>query len=974
MHTETPPAAITPQSKSSAAKTLKKDKQLAVLLFLKDFASWIDDVKRELTSLISSFPDRKILTWSQRSALCSIEKSIIPFISNAQTPLHDAVNSLSPISCSDYVHQFRERKRKKNSRQMSTDRISKSSPLKRIENFSNEYPPIAQKKPKLGPNPKSVTPKLLFPTTNISPHIPPPANGSTYMPEDVVKILTKNGQTRQERAQIIQYMISGNKIPIKREGIYKLLKRSNDGKQIRNTWNAAGRARLLDDTHIDRITNELIHKHGLSIGTETVKKKIMEVQESKAVENGLVPILNSNKPCRSSLSNYMALLATQPGINICKQVIDKTKSRYTAENSLISAMALLCVVAATHIFVVPKMISDIYHGIKECSKGVRLLFDMVSKVHGNLPLFVAHPDLVFSTDDTVQYIFEGKGVAKEKYRLVSSNTTKSSGTRAKYNVTNSQNMQGMRVKLTYTFSAAGMNAPLFITVTGLSERELPMNDCVKITIPGLCVGGGGVTLGNNVAGIIVFMRGGPGMEVARYKIYRDNILIPFIKQTRRELHGWKDGQPIPNDLRAICWSDGDLSQIETIVDPQSLEIYMNNLITACKQNPGRTGTEQPADLTLVFRIMKQLQLTFRLSDVPSERHPMKNIITKAFAQLRSEGRLCLKTNKSRALIDFISSLPEMTAKAITRNSILQGFLEAGYIDKLKLRYPDLNKIIVTCRRNPTEREYALCIEKFPTLLKMFLEKGYVEDSIFEEMGFPMDQDPEGNRVSRDAGIQQESRQRAKILTIKHQTELRASVQIAIESEKKRKANDKKNILRDKIHQNELSEKKICSLLGKPNISREHMSDATHEILYKLTGDELKAFILARNDKISKSNLPKKGKIGDAIQGENNLIKIAYELRNSPIILILEEDSAETLTRNEQASMFSTINEHSLSVSVSGDQQEKSNTASSLLDNEGWMQKVDFCFNSKKKMNALIVSSDLRLKADNIEQILKTRLD
>ena len=187
MQTETPPAAITPQSKSSAAKTLKKDKQLAALLFLKDFASRIADVNRELTSLISSFPDRKILTWSQRSALCSIEKSIIPFTSNAQTPLHDAVNSLSPISCSDYVHQFRERKRKKNSRQMSTDRISKSSPLKRIENFSNEYPPIAQKKPKLGPNPKSVTPKLLFPTTNISPHIPPPANGSTYMPEDVVK-------------------------------------------------------------------------------------------------------------------------------------------------------------------------------------------------------------------------------------------------------------------------------------------------------------------------------------------------------------------------------------------------------------------------------------------------------------------------------------------------------------------------------------------------------------------------------------------------------------------------------------------------------------------------------------------------------------------------------------------------------------------------------------------------------------------
>ena len=72
-----------------------------------------------------------------------------------------------------------------------------------------------------------------------------------------------------------------------------------------------------------------------------------------------------------------------------------------------------------------------------------------------------------------------------------------------------------------------------------------------------------------------------------------------------------------------------------------------------------------------------------------------------------------------------------------------------------------------------------------------MEKGYIEDFVFEQMGFPMDQDPEGNRVRRDAGIQQKWCQRAKILTIKHQTELRAAVKIGIESKKKRKANDKK---------------------------------------------------------------------------------------------------------------------------------------------------------------------------------------
>ena len=44
---------------------------------------------------------------------------------------------------------------------------------------------------------------------------------------------------------------------------------------------------------------------------------------------------------------------------------------------------------------------------------------MVCKVHRNLPIFVAHPHLVMSSDDTVQYIFEGKGEKDEPYRLVS---------------------------------------------------------------------------------------------------------------------------------------------------------------------------------------------------------------------------------------------------------------------------------------------------------------------------------------------------------------------------------------------------------------------------------------------------------------------------------------------------------------------------------------------------------------------------
>ena len=842
-----------------------------------------------------------------------------------------------------------------------------------MENFNSSKPEVAKKKRRLCPDRKSVRPQVLFVAPQNQHPIPSPKHGSIYQPQEIAEYLSNENLSNKSRSENIEYIIKRKLIPIKRTALYDLLNRYRAGKSIRNTWNAPGRSRLLEDPDIQAITSELINTNGSSIGAQIVEEKIKEVQESNVRRDGLVPIMNSDKMKRTSVSNYMALIAHQPGISICRKVIDKTTSRYTAENSLISAMSLLCIIAATHFMVVPHMISDIYNEVKECAKGVRTLFDMVCKVHNNLPIFVAHPHLVMSSDDTVQYIFEGKGEKDEPYRLVSSQSQKEAGTRAKYKVNNSKHMHGMRVKLTYTFSAAGTNAPIFVTVTGLTEREMPKDDCIQVMIPGLSVGGGGVTLGNNVMGALLFMRGTEGMEAARYRIYRDTILLPFIQQTRNEFHGLKPGDFIPNELTAVCWCDGDLSQIQTIVQEQCLEIYRQHKIIANKQNPGRTGTEQPADLTKTFRLQKLLEHNFTLIDVPAERHPMKKSVSKALATLRSEGRLILKPNKSRAIIDFVSSLPEKTCKTTTRDNILEGFIQPGYIDSKKLRYPDLNKILSTCRRNPTAGEYALCIEKFPLLMQIVLEKGHIEDSVFEELGFPIDKDPEGNEVRRLAGIQQESRQRAKILTIKHQNDLRFAVITQVESERKRKAQDKIDILQNKIILNEACERKICGMLGKMDVQREYMAQATHEILFNLYVDELTAFILARKDDVSKSKLPKKRIIGDAILGEHNLIKIAFDIRSLPIILSLEPTATEICTHNEGGSTSSEINTHLLCVNSSGDADSNFNKASALLENNTWIEKVDLCFNPHKKMNVVNVSCELKLKADNIQRLLAAHL-
>ena len=72
--------------------------------------------------------------------------------------------------------------------------------------------------------------------------------------------------------------------------------------------------------------------------------------------------------------------------------------------------------------------------------------------------------------------------------------------------------------------------PNFISVLGLSKRELPEDHYVSIDIPGICVGDGGVTVSNKECGTIVFMIAEPGIDKNRYIIYRDEVLLPFISR------------------------------------------------------------------------------------------------------------------------------------------------------------------------------------------------------------------------------------------------------------------------------------------------------------------------------------------------------------------------------------------------------------------------------------------------------------
>jgi hypothetical protein len=90
-------------------------------------------------------------------------------------------------------------------------------------------------------------------------------------------------------------------------------------------------------------------------------------------------------------------------------------------------------------------------------------------------------------------------------------------------------MSGMCVKLTFTFSAMGTCFPLVCTVSGLTEREMPTKkEFIHVTVPGLCIGGGGININNQEVGHLLFMQNTKGAEKKLFKLDQQEILVPGI--------------------------------------------------------------------------------------------------------------------------------------------------------------------------------------------------------------------------------------------------------------------------------------------------------------------------------------------------------------------------------------------------------------------------------------------------------------
>ena len=179
--------------------------------------------------------------------------------------------------------------------------------------------------------------------------------------------------------------------------------------------------------------------------------------------------------------------------------------------------------------------------------------------------------------------------------------------------------------------------------------------------------------------------------------------------------------------------------------------------------------------------------------------PMKKLLTESF-----DGVLkCvnLQSGKRRHLIDFLCVLPDIVNRSCTQKNIRQGFIEAGMIDKVAMRFPVFDKILGTCRRNPELTKYDVIKSNFGTFFEAACEDGIVSEQIYEDLSIRRDSNIHGDDVFRNATISLESRQRSKCLTHLNQVQLREERMLNLRlevTEKKSIANQKHQELVDKV--------------------------------------------------------------------------------------------------------------------------------------------------------------------------------
>ena len=154
---------------------------------------------------------------------------------------------------------------------------------------------------------------------------------------------------------------------------------------------------------------------------------------------------------------------------------------------------------------------------------------------------------------------------------------------------------------------------------------------------------------------------------------------------------------MPPSLKAVSWFDGDIGQLQTMLYKACEALDISERLCRNKHSAAATGTQQPCDLSAVFRLLRQLQKLTTARD--DNACGLAEDIDELFGKhLREKGLNLDGNRKKRALIDFLLSVTETLETMLKKNHIVKSFIEAGMIDEETKIVPVFEELMDTCKR------------------------------------------------------------------------------------------------------------------------------------------------------------------------------------------------------------------------------------------------------------------------------------
>ncbi len=206
-----------------------------------------------------------------------------------------------------------------------------------------------------------------------------------------------------------------------------------------------------------------------------MKNAFVETKKQRAEKNGLdrdgVECGISHKTAKTAMV-AVAMSGSNELSFSRKTLLKKTESRYQSEHSLMMGYSYATTVLATHFLEGPtpkNMVSKFRS--EKLSKQAKETLDCMKEALDADEIYPVNPNLVLSTDDMTLFSFQGtKNGSSDKWEWKIIDTSNGdSSVDSDFEVgDDAENSGGLRVRLTFTFTASGLAAPPYIAVSGLN--------------------------------------------------------------------------------------------------------------------------------------------------------------------------------------------------------------------------------------------------------------------------------------------------------------------------------------------------------------------------------------------------------------------------------------------------------------------------------------------------------------------------